>query len=965
MQGSSTPEFTQQRRRSTRIDVSVPVTIRGIDLLSQPFEERTQTLSLNTYGCRYPSKHHLPKNTWITLEVPGQGDLESPHRVRARVVWIQKPRSIREPFQVSVELESPSNIWSVTSAPNDWRFTPEYVQNSAPEQRDQLFGLDVTRPEEFSRENGLVAGARPSEEEPASGPDRAPDASTSEEPNSEAPSSQPPSSDADLARLHKEAFAEAVGLGFGVVVPEEAEQGSLESPLLREINAHIENQAARAVEDAAQRASTTWHESAEAFEKKRLAETEASLRTWLQDFEAQRTAAGEEIAQRATKEIAGARDEIAAHFTSQMAWVREELRSDLKEEFTSHIDQMRKLVSELELGAESLRAEASAATSASARMAQIQAALEAVEASAEQRVRSQNETPNQEAATLEQLSDIWRDRLNGQMSQARTEWEELLQSSLDSAAQKLVSRFAAGSQAALEGAEKSLEERVSHFKDPVTSAIVEAQQVFERLRGSLEADLHHAHASLGEIERSAHRMRDMASQIDAATHDAINQLHRRVESALEAQVAELQRTAEMIASALPQRIQPAIDSSVQQFMDRTLAEVDARLNPRLERVPELIRELDSREIETEESLRLYRERLRQAAEANRREAQEQLGSLLSEVHQSFDHIRNDVMAHWNDELNATASRAAQAAGEELSRSEEINLQQAQERIGALTNESLQRAEGIFEERTRQAMERLEQIIQNRHASFADEMRGQLEAVNIQAHQRAQAALEQSAGATLAAFEQRTFEVSARALEDFSGSAEANIAEKTKRAEVVAEDIRKNIEEVARMLLDRYCDQMAAHSEQQIAEARESHARELSVAIEDARREREAQQSQWSDSLHHLNEESLRNYENHLHHTNEIWVDAALQKLNDKGEQTLTTLSHAHEQALRSSLVNIFEEIAGALRQKIGEGTPPSGSSRPQGDNTPSSSARANEESSSASTPPPSAVAQNAGHSANA
>jgi hypothetical protein len=442
-------------------------------------------------------------------------------------------------------------------------------------------------------------------------------------------------------------------------------------------------------------------------------------------------------------------------------------------------------------------------------------------------------------------------------------------------------------------------------------------------------------------------------------------LHRRVEGALEAQIAQLQRTAEIIAAGLPQRIQPAIDSSVQQFMDRTLAEVDARLTPRLERVPELIRELNSHEIEAEESLRLHRERLRQAAESSRREAQEQLGMILDDARQNFEGIRADILSHWNEQLQISATQAAQSSAEEVSKIGDRSLQHAQERIDALSQESLQKAENVFEERTRSALERLEQVIQERQASFANEMQGQLEAATAQATRQAQAELEHSSGAALAAFEQRASDISGQALQAFAGSADANIADKVKRAEVIAEDIRKNIEEVARMLLDRYCDQMAAHSEQQLAEARESHSREFSVALEDARREREVQQSQWSESLHHSNEESLRNYENQLHHTNEIWVDAAVQKLNDKGQQSLAALSQSGERVLRNSLVSIFEEIAASLRQKVDEGAPSSGSNRSQGENfsNPSNPER-NEEGSQASAPP-SILAQSASQGASA
>ncbi len=106
-----------ERRRSERLQLSLPLIVHGTDLLGQPFEERSSTAVLNLHGCRYSSKHHLPKNTWVTLAVR-QGD---GHRsMRARVAWIQRPHSVRELFQIAVELESPANVWGLDPAPADW-----------------------------------------------------------------------------------------------------------------------------------------------------------------------------------------------------------------------------------------------------------------------------------------------------------------------------------------------------------------------------------------------------------------------------------------------------------------------------------------------------------------------------------------------------------------------------------------------------------------------------------------------------------------------------------------------------------------------------------------------------------------------------------------------------------------------------------------------------------------------------
>ena len=107
-----------QRRRSERVPKPVVMVVHGFDLLGQPFEERTSTITLNLQGCRYASKHHLPKNTWVTLELPEDPEHRS---IRARVAWIQRPHSVREFFQIAVELERPANIWNIDSPPADWK----------------------------------------------------------------------------------------------------------------------------------------------------------------------------------------------------------------------------------------------------------------------------------------------------------------------------------------------------------------------------------------------------------------------------------------------------------------------------------------------------------------------------------------------------------------------------------------------------------------------------------------------------------------------------------------------------------------------------------------------------------------------------------------------------------------------------------------------------------------------------
>src|SRR3981081_1103606 len=117
------PTSDLRKRRSTRIVQAVPLEITGVDALGRPFVERTSSLILNCHGCRYQSKHYVLKNMWVKLEVPHQEADRPPRTVRGRVAWIQRPRTVRQFFQVALELESPGNIWGIAFPPEDW-FAP-------------------------------------------------------------------------------------------------------------------------------------------------------------------------------------------------------------------------------------------------------------------------------------------------------------------------------------------------------------------------------------------------------------------------------------------------------------------------------------------------------------------------------------------------------------------------------------------------------------------------------------------------------------------------------------------------------------------------------------------------------------------------------------------------------------------------------------------------------------------------
>jgi hypothetical protein len=118
------------RRRSTRIVQAVPITVTAVDALGQPFREHTTTMMVNCHGCKYSSKHYVPMNSVVRLEVPRPQPGPLPPTTQARVVWVKRPSTVRELFQIGVEFEIAGNIWGISFPPEDWFAYPNDIEKA-------------------------------------------------------------------------------------------------------------------------------------------------------------------------------------------------------------------------------------------------------------------------------------------------------------------------------------------------------------------------------------------------------------------------------------------------------------------------------------------------------------------------------------------------------------------------------------------------------------------------------------------------------------------------------------------------------------------------------------------------------------------------------------------------------------------------------------------------------------------
>jgi len=846
-----------QRRRSERISGSVPVSVHGTDLLGQPFSERTTTVNYNLHGCRYTSRHQLPKNSWITLEASPEAGGRA---VRARVVWIQKPHSIRDYFQVAVELESPTNLWGIEAPPEDW----EGEAVPAAKQLGTVVEIDVLagkrhggRPVPANLANYIrELVAHMANEFPAEFR-----ASELVEPSSASP--------------------EATNESLHVTT---AGGESAETPLLHSVSIEIEKRAREAVESAAAEARTA------------LEEASRTMADRIGRFH-------EDNIERAARILENRESELFARANESTATVRAE--------FEAQLGGVRSLFGELDTTVRDLRAEREAAQEASSRMAQARLQLEAAEAA-----RTTQQSGDSARTSVEDLSlDEWRRRLESEMSLAQGQWNELLQSSLDSGVHRLTTEVSGRSQHVLSESERRISERFSELQSQLLQAASEARHTVATTKTALEEEVARAGFSLAEIEHSAARMQEYSAQLEAASHDSLNGLHRRLEKILEDQTAEMNRRGEGLAAGLLERTATALDALSGESLARAQAEAERVLSPHYDRAGELVRELQTRELQTEDGLRLHRERLRQISEQSQRETAAQMSATVTSLRSDFEGARKEALAKWAEELDASGVRASHAAAESIERASEWFQQETRARLQVQVEQTLAASTAALEEKEAQLACRFESLLEEKSSAKAQQIEQRLDAFAGELTGRSRTQIEAAARTAAESFGQVVQEISGREMDQFAQHSQAAIEERLAELGQSAHRLQRNLETTVTTSLEGFHAKLNEQLEQGIARGRSEVSSEFEKALETYRNERTAHQEAWAQSLDSLAKDATARFEERLQTGSDALALSAVRRVNEHGQNAIESLLRSAEQSIREFFSQTFEGLAASLRER--------------------------------------------------
>ena len=114
-------------RRSTRLTISIPIIIWGVDADGNNFSENVHTLVVNRHGGRIATTHRLSMNTEILVENRALGVV-----VKASVVWLGEMDYAGDLHPVGLQLFEAQNVWGITFPPDDWGPNPGEDMPPAP-----------------------------------------------------------------------------------------------------------------------------------------------------------------------------------------------------------------------------------------------------------------------------------------------------------------------------------------------------------------------------------------------------------------------------------------------------------------------------------------------------------------------------------------------------------------------------------------------------------------------------------------------------------------------------------------------------------------------------------------------------------------------------------------------------------------------------------------------------------------
>ncbi|HKN25511.1 MAG TPA: hypothetical protein VJX72_11745 [Candidatus Acidoferrum sp.] len=864
-----------RKRRSTRIVQAVPLVVTGVDALGRPFAERTSTLIINCHGCRYQSKHYVLKNMWVNLEVPHAEPGHAPRRVRGKVAWIQRPRTVRQLFQVALELEAPGNVWGIGFPPEDWFAFPEgtpFLPNAVapadlsgsplpPTPAETPLPIEEIEPGVATPDNIRVFPA------PAS----ATDASM------------------QLARQVARLLAEA----------------------RQQIHAAAREAAVQAVNAERRVAFEQWEQKFATFREDVARETAHAVGTIQEETETRartaQAAAAEALKNELPRWLAPQLEQLTHQLTAQLAREGATQREQHEKQLSGAQEALQTLCAQADEAAAKLRTQAELAeTQVSARLeAIVNNALE-VARQREESAGSYRETLNaaikdmqqQAVATQNEAQNALREHLTQEVQAAQFRWQEQLEQGLNAAQ------------------EKAAEKLKQHAQELRKEVEEEGSKQSNAVKESLEVQAKRLEASLAQVKEATERLEQLPARIETVQHQAVAEFQSQLDDVLSLHRNELHRRSETLFEEIHARIRNSFEAANSESLEKFDQQIQSLVAPHIQQTEEAVHRLAGGRSLLDAAMTMQQDRIRNSADDAFAESLARFRENLGTVEQLLNESSQTITSRHLEDLENKAADVKHQSVEELYKTAEWYEKKTQTQLQNLT-------EKLVEDSAKQLRDKAGEIsgvfaneLNSTSRSFVGQTRQQMEEAVDESFKRVRMLFAEAADTTSAAFTDEIQRNARQELEGFTELANRSVEESKERMDIARMEFSNKLSAQQEEFLRRFQVEMNEAVGRGVVDARQKVDTGFSALWDSWKKMNEANMTEMQGALGKLSNEGAEQYRARLENISNSWMVATVATLDHQSRDVIAKIASTAEERLREATAEVFAQFGETLRERL-------------------------------------------------
>jgi hypothetical protein len=899
-----------RKRRSTRIVQAVPLQVTGADALGRPFVERTSSLILNCHGCRYQSKHYVLKNMWVKLEIPHPETDQATRTVRGRVAWIQRPRTVRQLFQVALELEVPGNVWGIGFPPEDWFVFTEPEKEAAGVAA--AYGASQLFPGSAPADQGTptqVHSATPETDFHVSLTE--PDLLAIFSPDNVRVFPSPASTTDDsrhvtrlLAEARQQIHAEAreaAAQAMSVERSISAEQWEQQIAEAREALSVELAGAIEKIQKETQTRSGAVHEATAAAVQHDLPE-----RLTLQLEELTRN-----LATRLSEEGAAQR---AGH-QQQLASAVEALRP-LCQQADETISRLRTRAeeSEAQIGARAEAAQRAIEEAARRREELLGAQLESLAAAA-------NEAQQRIASSFAPAQENWDAHVNGEIEAAQARWQIALDNAFAGAQERAAGLLNERASALASEFHREAERLGGALHQAATDAGNQSGRHIAELQASTEAHAERLEGALTRAGEASERLENFSARLETVQQHALGGFQSQADDVLSVHRNELHRMSESIFDEIAARIRGAFEESSQRAVSQFSRQVEALMQPHIASTDEAMQRLADGRSLLDQAMTLHQERIRATTDEAFAEALAQFQGNLGSVEEMLRRSAETVAANSLSALEARVESVKHQAVEDLLRSAECYEKRAETQIQGLAEKIGEQTGGQLGERAGQVASGVTGEMDQSSRTFATYVQKQMADVVSDAFDRARALFAEAAETTSAAFIDEIQRHARQDLDAYNAELQKSAVEARTLLDAAQSELAEKVTSEREDFLRRFQTEMSGAVEAGVAEANQRVQAGFEPLLKSWKSMTEAHQAEMYEIYTRIGEQAAQQYRERLDNVSNQWMLATVTSLDHQSRDAVARIAVTTEEKLRETCTKVLADIGDALRDRLQQITP--------------------------------------------